>query len=164
MKKNLTFLGIETSCDETAASVVREKSDGTGEILSNIVSSQIEEHKEFGGVVPELAARAHVEKIEFIINKLKIIYEDTWKEKNQINTSIKLPLLVRVDHTSSNKLIEFEKILNELDLVSYHTIDKLDKKHTFYKIIFNGSSSNFINIMKNKNYLFDTQRKIWVLK
>ena len=69
MKENLTFLGIETSCDETAASVVREKKDGTGKILSNIVSSQIEEHKEFGGVVPEIAARAHVEKIEFIIKK-----------------------------------------------------------------------------------------------
>ena len=69
MKEKLTFLGIETSCDETAASVVREKADGTGEILSNIVSSQIEEHKEFGGVVPEIAARAHVEKIELIIKK-----------------------------------------------------------------------------------------------
>jgi len=69
MKKKLTFLGIETSCDETAASVVREKADGTAEILSNIVSSQTEEHKEFGGVVPEIAARAHVEKIEYIINK-----------------------------------------------------------------------------------------------
>ena len=69
MKKELIFLGIETSCDETAASIVREKSNGTGEILSNIVSSQIQEHKEFGGVVPEIAARAHVEKIEFIINK-----------------------------------------------------------------------------------------------
>ena len=69
MKKKLAFLGIETSCDETAASVVREKADGTGEILSNVVSSQIEEHKEFGGVVPEIAARAHVEKIEFIIKK-----------------------------------------------------------------------------------------------
>ena len=69
MEKKLTFLGIETSCDETAASVVREKIDGTGEILSNVVSSQIEEHKDFGGVVPEIAARAHVEKIEFIIKK-----------------------------------------------------------------------------------------------
>jgi len=69
MKEKLTFLGIETSCDETAASVVQEKADGTGKILSNIVSSQIEEHKEFGGVVPEIAARAHVEKIEFIIKK-----------------------------------------------------------------------------------------------
>ena len=69
MKNNLTFLGIETSCDETAASIVREKADGTGEILSNIVSSQVEEHKEFGGVVPEIAARAHVEKIEYIVKK-----------------------------------------------------------------------------------------------
>ena len=69
MEKTLTFLGIETSCDETAASVVREKGDGLGIILSNVVSSQVEEHKEFGGVVPELAARAHIEKIEFVIKK-----------------------------------------------------------------------------------------------
>ena len=69
MKKKLTFLGIETSCDETAASIVRENNEGTGQILSSIVSSQIKEHKEFGGVVPELAARAHVEKIDLIIKK-----------------------------------------------------------------------------------------------
>ena len=69
MKQKLAFLGIETSCDETAASVVQEKNDGTGKILSNIVSSQVEKHKEFGGVVPEIAARAHVEKIEFIVKK-----------------------------------------------------------------------------------------------
>ena len=69
MKEKLTFLGIETSCDETAAAIVKEKSDGTAEILSNIVSSQIDEHKEFGGVVPELAARAHVEKIELVVKK-----------------------------------------------------------------------------------------------
>ena len=69
MKKQLIFLGIETSCDETAASIVREDCGGNAKILSNVVSSQIEEHKEFGGVVPEIAARAHVEKIDFIINK-----------------------------------------------------------------------------------------------
>ena len=69
MKKKLTFLGIETSCDETAAAIVKDNSDGTGEILSNIVSSQVEEHREFGGIVPEVAARAHVEKIEFIVQK-----------------------------------------------------------------------------------------------
>ena len=67
MTKKLTFLGIETSCDETAAAVIRENDNGTADILSNIVSSQIEEHKKFGGVVPELAARAHLENIEFII-------------------------------------------------------------------------------------------------
>ena len=52
MKKNITFLGIETSCDETAAAVIQENEDGSANILSNIVSSQIKEHEKFGGVVP----------------------------------------------------------------------------------------------------------------
>ena len=69
MDKKITFLGIETSCDETAAAIIRENEKGTADILSNVVSSQIKEHKEFGGVVPELAARAHLENIEFIIGK-----------------------------------------------------------------------------------------------
>ena len=69
MKKKLTFLGIETSCDETAAAIIQENDDGSAKILSNIVSSQIKEHKKFGGVVPEIAARAHVENIDFIINE-----------------------------------------------------------------------------------------------
>jgi N6-L-threonylcarbamoyladenine synthase len=58
-----TILGIETSCDETAAAVVRD--DGT--ILSNVVFSQIDEHAPFAGVVPEIAARAHVEKLDGVI-------------------------------------------------------------------------------------------------
>jgi len=69
MKKNITFLGIETSCDETAAAVIQENADGSAKVLSNVVSSQIKEHEKFGGVVPELAARSHVENIEFIVNK-----------------------------------------------------------------------------------------------
>ena len=68
MNKKITFLGIETSCDETAAAVIRENDKGTADILSNIVSSQIQEHEKFGGVVPELAARAHLENIEYIID------------------------------------------------------------------------------------------------
>ena len=69
MSKELIFLGIESSCDETAASIVKEDKKGNVTILSNIVSSQVEEHKPFGGVVPELAARSHVEKIDTIIKK-----------------------------------------------------------------------------------------------
>ena len=69
MKKNIIFLGIETSCDETAAAVIQENMDGSAKVLSNVVSSQIKEHEKFGGVVPELAARSHVENIDFIINK-----------------------------------------------------------------------------------------------
>ena len=56
----MLVLGIETTCDETAAAVVSRDEDGRGEILSNIVLSQVNEHAAFGGVVPEIAARAHV--------------------------------------------------------------------------------------------------------
>ena len=69
MKKNTIILGIETSCDETAASVIKENLEDKPTILSNIVSSQVDVHKEFGGVVPELAARAHIEKIDLIVKK-----------------------------------------------------------------------------------------------
>ena len=68
MNKKITILGIESSCDETAASIVQEE-NGQIKILSNIVSSQFDIHKEFGGVVPELAARAHLEKIDLISEK-----------------------------------------------------------------------------------------------
>ncbi len=63
----LTVLGIETSCDETAAAVVSGYAPGPGTILSNIVFSQLEEHRPYGGVVPEIASRAHVEKIDSIV-------------------------------------------------------------------------------------------------
>lgn len=65
----MLILGIETSCDETSASVVRRNADGSGEILSNVIRSQIEEHAPYGGVVPEIAARAHVELIDRVISK-----------------------------------------------------------------------------------------------
>ncbi|MEO1745747.1 MAG: tRNA (adenosine(37)-N6)-threonylcarbamoyltransferase complex transferase subunit TsaD, partial [Pseudomonadota bacterium] len=60
----LTVLAIETSCDETAAAVVKLGADGNGVIASNLVYSQINEHAAFGGVVPELAARAHVTQLD----------------------------------------------------------------------------------------------------
>ncbi len=63
----ITVLGIETSCDETAASVVRHERNGSGTILSNVILSQIEEHAAFGGIVPEIAARAHVEALDGVI-------------------------------------------------------------------------------------------------
>ncbi len=67
MNKKPIILGIESSCDETAASIITENEQGIPIVLSNIVSSQVEVHKQFGGVVPELAARAHVEKIDWIV-------------------------------------------------------------------------------------------------
>jgi N6-L-threonylcarbamoyladenine synthase len=69
MSKKPLILGIESSCDETAASLITENEQGIPIVLSNIISSQVEIHKEFGGVVPELAARSHVEKIDWIVQK-----------------------------------------------------------------------------------------------
>ena len=106
MKKQLIFLGIETSCDETAAAIVRENSNGSGEILSNVVSSQIDEHREFGGVVPEIAARAHVEKIEFIVQKAI----------KEIEYSSKFDEIILNDKLEESKRIAFEyvdKFLNQ---------------------------------------------------
>jgi len=65
--KWMLVLGIETTCDETAAAVIERREDGSGRILSNIVRSQTEEHIPFGGVVPEIAARAHVDALDGII-------------------------------------------------------------------------------------------------
>ncbi|MBM5607220.1 tRNA (adenosine(37)-N6)-threonylcarbamoyltransferase complex transferase subunit TsaD [Listeria ivanovii] len=65
MKKNTLILGIESSCDETAASVVKNGN----EIISSVVASQIESHKRFGGVVPEIASRHHVEQITLVIEE-----------------------------------------------------------------------------------------------
>ncbi|MGY4232838.1 N6-L-threonylcarbamoyladenine synthase [Bradyrhizobium sp. USDA 4449] len=65
----MLVLGIETTCDETAAAVVERAPDGRGKILSNIVRSQVEEHARFGGVVPEIAARAHVDLLDGIIER-----------------------------------------------------------------------------------------------
>jgi N6-L-threonylcarbamoyladenine synthase len=65
MEKPITILGIETSCDETAAAVVR---DGR-EVLSSVVASQTKLHEKYGGVVPEIASRAHIEKIYPVINE-----------------------------------------------------------------------------------------------
>jgi N6-L-threonylcarbamoyladenine synthase len=63
----LTLLGIETSCDETAAALVRRAADGSGEILASVVRSQLDLHAVYGGVVPEIAARAHVELLDTAI-------------------------------------------------------------------------------------------------
>ena len=69
MIKKPIILGIETSCDETAVSIIQDHESGVPKILSNVISSQTEVHKDFGGVVPELAARSHAEKIDLIAKK-----------------------------------------------------------------------------------------------
>ena len=103
------------------------------------------------------------DKVENLIEKLKIIYEDIWKEHNQINTSIKLPLMIQVNNQKLDISSKFEKVLDNIDLINDYSINKFNKDFIYYEIIFNGTPKNFINIMENKNYNFNTQKKIWIL-
>ena len=80
-KKDVLILGIESSCDETAASVVKNGRT----VLSNVISSQIELHKLYGGVVPEIASRKHIEKINQVIT-------EALEEANVTTTLAALPL------------------------------------------------------------------------
>ena len=83
MKKKILIMGIETSCDETAVSIIQDNGTKPPKILANIVSSQEEVHKEFGGVVPEIASRAH----------LQILQKKTLKNiKQEINNGGKIIL------------------------------------------------------------------------
>ncbi len=158
MKKKLTFLGIETSCDETAAAVVTENPDGTAKILSNIVSSQFNEHKKYGGVVPEIAARSHIENIEAIIEKaLK-------KSKKKINdldgiVSTSGPGLVVCLHVGFNigKSIAIfgNKPFLPINHLEGHALSPSIEnkiKYPYLLLLISGGHSQYIIVKKLNNY------------
>ena len=99
-----------------------------------------------------------------LIENLKNVYENYWKSKNEINTSIKLTLTVSINNDDNSKISQFEEVLNNGDFIYDFYIFKINNKSNIYKIIFNGSPDYFLNIMKDKNYEFDIQDQIWVLK
>ena len=104
------------------------------------------------------------DNLKELINNLKVIYEDFWKENNLINTSIKLPLLIQVNNKDFNLSSKFDETLDKIDLINNYSIIKFNKDFIIYKVIFNGTTKKFINIMNNQNYNFDTQKKTWILK
>ena len=104
------------------------------------------------------------EQIKKLIKELKIVYEDHWKKINQINTSIKLLLNIKINNEHNGIISNFEKDLDDLDLINNFFITKFDKNFTYYQVIFNGTPSAFLKTMKEKNYYFDTQNKIWSIK
>ena len=103
-------------------------------------------------------------EVDDIIKDLKIIYEDYWKNFNQINTSIKLIINIKVDNYNNTKIANFEKALDETDLIYDYFILKFNKDFTHYQIIFNGLPNIFLEKMSNRNFSFNTQNKIWILK
>ena len=99
-----------------------------------------------------------------LIGSLKSIYENYWKSKNEINTSVKISLTISINNNDNSEISKFEEILDNTDLIYDYHIYKFNNKNNFYKVIFNGPPDYFLKIMKNKNYEFDIQNQIWVVK
>ncbi|MDC0428761.1 hypothetical protein OAL78_04440 [Candidatus Pelagibacter sp.] len=98
-----------------------------------------------------------------LVKNLKTIYENYWKSKNEINTSVKISLTISVNNNNT-EIKKFEEILDNMDMVYDFYIYKLNNKNSFYKIIYNELPDHFLKVMKNKRYEFDIQDQIWVLK
>ena len=103
----------------------------------------------------------HIEKV---IKDLKTDFEDYWKTVNQINTSIKLPLRIKVKSSSEKQIKIFENILEETDLIYDFFINKFDNQYIIYEIIYNGAPDEFLKSMNQKKLNFDIREKDWVLK
>ncbi len=102
--------------------------------------------------------------LNFLIENLKNLFEDTWKKLNEINTSIKVPITIKIKNNDLKKSNNFELFLNEIDMVSDYSIEKFDQEFIFYEVLFNGTVQNFINIMKNEKYDLNTQKKVWMIE
>ena len=158
MKKKLTFLGIETSCDETAASVVQENGDGTAKVLSNVVSSQIKEHEKFGGVVPEIAARAHIENIDFIIQQALDKSKKKIKDIDGIAATAGPGLIVclNVGHNIGKSLATFsEKPFLSINHLEGHALSPgIENKISFpyLLLLVSGGHSQYLIVKDVNNY------------
>tara|TARA_B100000700_G_scaffold190110_1_gene209535 strand:- start:3265 stop:4341 length:1077 start_codon:yes stop_codon:yes gene_type:complete len=158
MKKKLTFLGIETSCDETAASIVQENRDGSAKVLSNVVSSQIKEHEKFGGVVPEIAARSHLENIDFIIQKALDKSKKKIKDIDGIAATAGPGLVVclNVGHNLGKSLAAFSKkpFLSINHLEGHALSPGIENKISFpyLLLLVSGGHSQYLIVKDVNNY------------
>ena len=98
------------------------------------------------------------------LRKLKNIYENHWKDINKINTSIKLPLTISLDASEYKKILNFENVLDKLDLVFSYEISQFDNKTIYYKLIYNGAPNKFINDLETNGIELDIQNQNWKIK
>ena len=99
-----------------------------------------------------------------IVKSLKQIYEDQWKKNNEINTSIKLPITISIDSKKTKKIIELERALYTIDLVSDFNILNFNSESIQYKITYNGTPNIFLNDMRKKNFELEMKNNMWTLK
>ena len=99
-----------------------------------------------------------------VLLELKNTYENYWKGINKINTSIKLPLSISLDSSEYKKILNLEKVLDDLDLVFSYEISQFDNKMVYYKIIYNGPPNKFLIDLKTKGIEIDTQKQNWKIE
>ena len=99
-----------------------------------------------------------------IVKSLKQIYEDQWKKNNEINTSIKLPITISIDSKKTKKIIELERALYTIDLVSDFNILNFNSESIQYKITYNGTPNIFLNDMRKNNLELEMKNNMWTLK
>ncbi len=137
------------------------KENNTVKVLNRINFNQEEDLKNISFQNLNIDNYKEADKL---LESLKNVYENYWKSKNEINTSLKVSLTVSINNNDNSEISKFEKILDNADLVYNYSIYKFNNKDSFYKIIFNGSPDHFLKFMKNKNYEFNIQNKIWSVK
>jgi hypothetical protein len=99
-----------------------------------------------------------------IVKSLKQLYEDQWKKNNEINTSIKLPITISINSKKNKKIIELERVLDSIDLVSDFNILNFNSESIQYKITYNGTPNIFLNDMKKKNLELEMKNNMWIVK
>ncbi|WP_023648180.1 hypothetical protein [Candidatus Pelagibacter ubique] len=146
--------------DEYIISIIY-KENNTIKVLNKINFNQEEDLKNISFQNINIDNYKEADKL---VESLKSIYENYWKSKNEINTSVKISLNISINNNNNSEISKFEEILDNADLVYNYYIYKFNSKDTFYKIIFNGSPDNFLKFMKSRNYEFNIQNKIWSVK
>jgi hypothetical protein len=146
--------------DEYIVSIIF-KENNTIKVLNKINFNQEEDLKNISFQDLNIDNYKEADKL---IESLKSVYENYWKSKNEINTSVKISLTISINNNDNLEISKFEEILDNTDLIYDYYINKFNNKDNFYKVIFNGSPDDFLKIMKNKNYEFNIQNQIWVIK
>ena len=148
------------SLNEYIISIIFKK-DNTIQVLNKINFNQEEDLKNISFQNLNIDNDQEADKL---VESLKTIYENYWKSKNEINTSVKISLTISINNNDNSELLKFEEILDNTEMVYDYYIYKFNNKDSLYKVIFNGTPDYFLKIMKNKNYEFDIQNQIWVVK
>ena len=158
MNKKPIILGIETSCDETAASIVTENEQGIPIVLSNIISSQVDVHKKFGGVVPELAARSHIEKIDWIVQKAiddsKIQIEEIDAVASTAGPGLVVCLSVGLSFGKSFASIMNIPFISVNHLEGHALSPRLNSKldYPYLLLLISGGHSQYLSVQEIGNY------------